>query len=242
MAVTLNFDFGSTGLKAALLRGTTLLSPIYRAKYPTHYHGPQAEIEPDDLLAAFVSVCKQLGGKIKRAEMVALSVMSPVLVLLGKNGKPLTRLITHQDRRATAAAGRLADHFGREHYRGIVGNLPVPGGISGTTLAHLLADHPASWRNKIHLIAHLNSFIHHHLTGQRVIDPGNASFTGLFDTVGTQQWHEPFLRHLKLPPSVLPQVEDARTACPILSSSTAARDNSAWPCENSGGSVCTTCP
>jgi xylulokinase len=223
MITTLAFDFGSTGLKAALLRGTQLLSPICRAKYPTRYSGPQAEIEPDHLLAAFGAACKQLGTKVKKADVIALSVMSPVLILLGKNGKPLTRLITHQDRRATAAAKRLASHFGQEAYRSVVGNLPVPGGISGTTLAHLLDEHTASWRNKIHLLAHLNSFIHHHLTGQRIIDPGNASFTGLFDTVGTQQWHAPFLRHLKLSLGILPQVEDARTACPILATSALAK-------------------
>ena len=44
------------------------------------------------------------------------------------------------------------------------------------------------------LVGHLNTFLHRQLTGRRVIDPSNASFTGLYETVKQGGWSDELCR------------------------------------------------
>src|SRR4051812_35010916 len=95
----LGLDIGSSSVKAGLLRGTRVVGPIGRASFATRYDGPRAEVEPEHLLHAVARAIHELGPGAKKVDAVALSVMAPAWVALDKRGKPLTPIVTHQDRR-----------------------------------------------------------------------------------------------------------------------------------------------
>ena len=60
------------------------------------------------------------------------------------------------------------------------------------------------------LIGHLQTLLLHHLTGARVIDPSNASFTGLWNTTDTAahvaDWNADLARLVGVPTAALPAV------------------------------------
>jgi sugar (pentulose or hexulose) kinase len=59
------------------------------------------------------------------------------------------------------------------------------------------------------LIGHLNTYLHRQLTGARVIDPSNASFTGLYLTGTLGGWSDELCQATGISPSLLPQVMEA---------------------------------
>jgi xylulokinase len=185
----LGLDVGSSSVKAALLRGGKIEGALTRATYPTNFNGPRAEVDPAKILKAITTAIKDLGPRARRADAIALSVMSPAWIAMDRRGKSLTPIITHQDRRSVTEAAELERRVGPARYLKIAGNRPFPGGISSSTTAWFAANHPEILR-KADLIGHLNTFLHCELTGQRVIDPSNASFTGLYETVKLGGWSE----------------------------------------------------
>jgi xylulokinase len=59
------------------------------------------------------------------------------------------------------------------------------------------------------LFGHLNSFLHRQFTGQRVIDPSNASFTGLYMTVSQRGWSDELADVIGVRLRQLPQIKGA---------------------------------
>ena len=219
----LGLDVGSSSVKAAILEqaqgGPRFLTPIARAAFPTHFEdqrdGARAEVNPQILLRAISRAATDLGSISRSVDFVALSVMSPAWVAMDRSGKPLTAIITHQDRRSIDVARRLARELGRDALR-IAGNLPFPGGISCTTAAWFAEHHPALFR-RADLIGHLNTFLLRQFTGQRAIDLSNASFTGLFETLKLGAWSPRLCKAAGVKLNQLPEIFPAnRIVGPIL--------------------------
>jgi xylulokinase len=155
-------------------------------------------------------------------DAIALSVMSPAWVAMDAKGKPLTPLVTHQDRRSVEIAKELEERVGKDRYLSIAGNRPVPGGISVTTWAWYLQHEPATIA-KADLVGHLNTFLHRQLTGARLIDPSNASFTGLYRTVDQGGWSDELCEAAAIKQSLLPEVREANVIGGAVTRSAAKR-------------------
>jgi xylulokinase len=141
-------------------------------------------------------------------DAIALSVMSPAWIAMDAKGKPLTPIVTHQDRRSVAEAHELERKLGDGRYLAIAGTRPFPGGISSTTWAWYLRNEPQRLR-KADLVGHLNTYLHRQLTGSRVVDTANASFMGVYSTVDFGGWSEELCAAVGLDRSQLPDVHDA---------------------------------
>jgi xylulokinase len=201
----LGLDIGSSSVKAGLLRGEKIVGRIVRSPFPRQHEGVQVEVDPTKLLAAVSRAIGELGAAAHKADVMALSVMSPAWVAMDKYGKPLTPIVTHQDRRSVAIAHELERRIGKSRCLKLAGNRPFPGGISATTWAWFCQHHRALMR-QADLAGHLNTFLHRQFTGARVIDPANASFTGLYDTVGQSGWNEDLCEAVGALPRQLPRV------------------------------------
>jgi xylulokinase len=62
---------------------------------------------------------------------------------------------------------------------------------------------------KVDLVGLLNTYLHRQLTGSRVIDPSNASFTGWYATLDQSGWHEDLCDATGVAPALLPEVLEA---------------------------------
>lgn len=185
----LGLDCGSSSIKAAVLRGGRAVGKIVHAAYPTHFDGVRAEVDPAAVLKALRGAIRQLGAPAKQVDAIVLDVMAPSWLAMDRQGRPLTPIITHQDRRSTTIAKRLLKEVGKARLLHLSGNLPFPGGISSTTWAWFGENQPAVLK-KADLVGHLNTFLHRTLTGARVTDPSNASFMGVYSTLTLKGWND----------------------------------------------------
>jgi xylulokinase len=204
----LGLDVGSSSVKAAIVRGGRIIGSMARATYPTHFDGPRVEVDPSNVLGAIAHAISELGGPARRVDAIGLSVMAPAWIAMDRAGKPITRIVTHQDRRSVRIAHDLENRVGIREFLGIAGNRPFPGGISITTLAWHVKHLPQIIR-RADLIGHLNTFLHRQLTGRRVIDTSNASFTGLYETVKLGTWSDELCSAAGIPASKLPDIFEA---------------------------------
>jgi xylulokinase len=207
----LGLDFGSSSIKAALVRNGKLIGDVVRSAYPSRHMDVRVEIDPPVLLRAMAEAIKKLGAAAKRADIIGLDVMAPAWVAMDARGKALTPIVTHQDRRSVSQAEHILKLVGKRKLLSVAGNLPFPGGISSTTWLWFYQNQREAKFDlrALDLVGHLNTFIHRQLTGARVIDPSNASFTGVFDTVGQSGWDDDLCRSVHLPKHALPEVHSA---------------------------------
>ena len=216
----LGLDVGSSSVKAGLLRNGWLVGDLVRAAYPTRHQAEKVEVDPHNIFAAVIDAIRQLPAQ-KKIDAVAFSVMSPAFVLMDRRGKPLTPIITHQDRRALKQAHQIESRVGEKRHLALAGNRPFPGSISSTTFLWFKQNAPAVVK-KADLLAHLNTYLLRQFTGARAIDPANASFTGLYNTVTQTGWCEELIKAVGVSPHILPDIHDAATIAGTLTAASAA--------------------
>jgi xylulokinase len=76
---------------------------------------------------------------------------------------------------------------------------------------------------RVDLVGHLNTFLHRRMTGARVIDPSNASFTGLYLTCQLSGWSDELCAAVGISPAALPQVVEANRIAGRVTTSAAAQ-------------------
>lgn len=205
MATSLGLDIGSSSVIAGILKGTRVLRESPRAFFRSRCDGQHVDVAPASVLEAVATAISSLGDAARKVDHISMAVMCPAWVAMDKAGRALTPIVTHQDRRSVAQAEEIERRIGKARHLRITGCRPFPGGISSTTWAWFLANEPARLA-KADLVGHLNTFLHRQLTGTRVIDPSNASFTGLYETIKLGSWSEPLLENLGVSRHLLPAI------------------------------------
>lgn len=220
MAKLLGLDIGSSSVIAGILHGNKVLKEAPRAFFRSVCSGPHVEVAPNELLAAVRKAIGSLGAEARNVDAIHLAVMSPAWVAMDKTGTPLTPIVTHQDRRSISEALELEKKIGAARHLKLCGSRPIPGGISSTTWAWFLKNEPSTLR-KADLVGHLSTFLHRQITGARVIDPSNASFTGLYETLTLKGWSDELCNNLGVSKSLLPDVHEADIVAGRVSASAA---------------------
>jgi xylulokinase len=208
MSTLLGLDVGSSSVIAGILKGRKVLAESPRIFFRTQHSGPRVEVDATDLLQAVEKAFEGLGEATRRVDAIAMAVMCPAWVAMDREGKPLTPIVTHQDRRSVQIAHQIEERIGQEKHLALTGCRPFPGGISSTTWSWYRKHEPARLKSA-DLVGHLNTFLHRHLTGARVVDPSNASFTGLFNTLSLKGWNTDLCKNIGASPALLPDILDA---------------------------------
>lgn len=210
MAKLLALDIGSSSVIAGLLDGPRVVKEAPRVFYPSQCRGAAVDVNPEDLLNAAVRAVRALDVDLKKARIdaVQFAVMAPAWLAMDRDGNALTPLVTHQDRRSLSEAREIEAGVGKARHLRITGNRPFPGGISSTSLAWFQKNEPARLK-KAALFGHLNTYLHRQWTGARVIDPSNASFTGLYETMKLGGWSRELCQFFGIKETQLPEIREA---------------------------------
>jgi xylulokinase len=177
-----------------------------RTPYETSYHGVRVEIDPDDLWAAIVA--SVTGLRPGRVDLIGLTALGPAFVAMDRSGKPLTPLVTHADRRSVAQARQIEREFGRDRHLATAGNRPYPGRHRVDDLA-VVRRARARLLKAADLVGCLPTWLHRRLTGERVIDPSQASFLGVFRTTTLDGWDPDLVAAAGGRMEQLPEVHEA---------------------------------
>ncbi len=211
----LAIDIGSSSVKVAMMSGQKLVGRVTRADYPTDYRAGRAEIDPAAILSAVAKAIRLHGPAVKKVDLIAPTVMAPSWLAIDRHGKPLTPVITHQDRRSIEVAHEIELRVGKARHLKLSGNRPFPGGISSTTAAWF-ARHQPGVLKRATLLGHLGTYLLQQWTGQRVTDPSNASFMGLYLTPTLGGWSEELCKAIGIRIDQLPRVQDANVVAGTL--------------------------
>ena len=206
MNYILAVDTGTQSTKASIVDGNLNVLETSRVSYAPEVRSKnRVEIEADVLWDAFLKACASLRLK---SEVGALSFATPCpsLLAMDPDGTPLTPIILHLDRRSHRQAVWALSRVGEERFLRTSGNLPIPGGISLTSILWIKEHWPDIYGRRGTVFGHIVTFFMKQLTGRFAIDPSNASFTGLYDTVGYGDWDEEILESLEISREKLPQV------------------------------------
>lgn len=211
---TLAIDAGTSSLKSALFDEDFSLVLQDKVEYAYEASGLSVQIDPNVVWQAFLQVMRNLEnwGYAKNIALVVPCVFSPALIAMDNEGTPLFPAIIHWDRRSVKQARRAVQLIGKERFLEIAGNVPYPGGISLTSMLWLKEERPEIFQ-KASVLGHLNTFLLKKLVNRWLIDPTNASVTGLYQTVTASGWSEDLARELGIPleklPPVVPSLEVA---------------------------------
>lgn len=219
----LALDVGTSSVKAAVLEVETgePLGLIGREHYPLDSSTPEAaEVPAARLWQAITEAARQVTRFCPEVHGIGLSVLTPALVLLGKDDLPLEPIWTHLDRRARPAARQVWAAVGEE-FLATVGNRPLPGGITAVCFRQMLVLDPYL-AHRVRSYLHVNGWLGLVLTGEKAFDPGNASFTGLFSTMTDRRWSPRWCDFFEVDAAWLPPVRDGNTTLGTLRSGPAA--------------------
>jgi len=202
----LAIDVGTQSLRACIIDPE--LSELERQQVPYTprvISRDKVEIDAEILWDALVQACSRLKHR-DRVKVITFSTLCPSLLPMDVNGNPLRPIILHLDRRSYKQAQWALKKVGEENFLNIAGNLPIPGGISVTSLLWIRDHEPEIYSKKDVCFGHAVTFFIKRLTDRFLIDPSNASFTGLYDTVGYGDWDERLYDPLEIDREKLPEV------------------------------------
>jgi len=206
MDCILAIDVGTQSLRACVIEPDLTLLERQQVPYaPRVISRDKVEIDAEILWGALVQACSKLKHR-DRVEVITFSTLCPSLLPMDGTGKPLRPIILHLDRRSYKQAQWALERVGEDNFLNIAGNLPIPGGISATSLLWVREHEPAIYSKKDVCFGHAVTFFMKRLTGRFLIDPSNASFTGLYDTVGYGDWDERLYGPLEIERDKLPEV------------------------------------
>ena len=202
----LAIDVGTQSLRACIMDSELSVLERQQVHYtPRVVSRDKVEIDAEILWDALVQACRKLTLR-DRVQVVTLSTLCPSLLPMDAAGRPLRPIILHLDRRSYRQAQWALQRVGEEQFLNIAGNLPVPGGISVTSLLWIRDHEPEIYAKRGVCFGHAVTFFMKRLTDRFLIDPSNASFTGLYDTVGYGDWDERLYGPLGIDRRKLPEV------------------------------------
>lgn len=218
----LGFDVGSSSVKAGILRNGKIVGPITRGSFATNYDTDRAEVSADAVLRAVAHAIAQLGPRAKRVDVIAIAAMAPSWLAMDHDGRPITPVVTHQDRRSIAESKELVAQFGKSRLLKLSANLPFPGGISSTTWAWFMRHEPRLMK-RADLVGNLQTYLHRQFNNARAMDPSNASFTGLYETLTQRGWNDDLCAAVGATEHQLPQLIEAEGVVGMVTRSAGER-------------------
>jgi len=211
MDLILAVDVGTQSLKACVLDHDLNILEERKVSYFPNVKGKnRVEFQAEELWDAFVAALKEL-ERGPEVEAVSFSTLCPSLLAMDGDGVPLGPVILHLDRRSYRQSVWALEQVGEERFLRTAGNLPYPGGISVTSLLWIREHAPEIYSRADVKFGHVVTFFMKRLCGRFAIDPSNASFTGIYDTVGYGDWDDELLRALDIPREKLPDVVMSRS-------------------------------
>lgn len=219
MVYVIGVDIGTSGTKAIALSGegeqlyssTVAYSPVDGLNPGWH------ELDPLVLLNAVISTTSDVIQHCEKMELAGIGFSAAMhgLMCIGKDGNPITNIITWADQRSTEEAEKLMTAGYAADFHRISGT-PVHA-MSPLCKILWLKENDSGIFSNTSIYIGVKEFILHSLTGEFVIDESLASATGLFDIHG-RKWSEGILSYAGITESLLPKVEPIDKALTILPS------------------------
>jgi xylulokinase len=201
----LGIDVGTSATKAVVIdSGGTVLARS-RVCHPSARGADVGRADPAAWLASVTAAVLDLGEHTEDVQGVGLDTHCPTALLLDASGAPLTAGVTWDHPGLAAPTEELISALS-EHDRRLVGNHLMPATAMGAAYRLLKSIEPDAVCAAT-TFGLAGTWLGQWLTGERALDPTQASYTGLMaSTDGSCDWLSAALAQLGLPLEQLPPV------------------------------------
>lgn len=208
------FDVGTTQVKAVLVDekgvGRVLASS---GPLPIQTREGHIEQNPEDWIQAFIEVTRQLLTQaVRELEHFSASELKGIvmsgqmqdLIALDGQGQPLGPAILYADGRAGDEAAELAETYGEETFRTLVGN-PCEGSLPVAKLMWMARHQPERYARVRHVLIDAKDYLIWWLTGAYCGDVTACSTAGAMD-LRSRRWSGDILAAAGLNAEVFPEL------------------------------------
>ena len=205
----MGIDVGTTNAKCMIfdVEGNVMASAA--EEYPTYYPRPGwVEQDPEDWWRAVVTAVKRCLGRLKGERIAGIGVSSQRegVVLLGKDGRPLDRVMIWMDRRSLPQSEWIRRNYDvKEIYRKT--GLIVDPTFTATKLLWLKENKP-KLLEECEMLLQAKDYIIYKLTGVKITDFSIASRTMLLNVV-KRDWAYELFEEWKLPQDKFPELKES---------------------------------
>ena len=164
MKYLLGADFGTTSLKACLFDENGELIVSESAGYNLITEGEFVEFPVEEFYRVFMSVIKKITDKYP-VDAMSVDTQGETLIVLDKDGQPLTNAIIWLDTRAEKQAKAIERKFGVQGIYDLTGQAEIPAGYPAPKILWLKENKPEVYKNAAHYLL-LEDYIIYRLTGK----------------------------------------------------------------------------
>ncbi len=195
MNYKIGVDIGTTSIKVILYDESYQIKAFSNVGYKTyHDQVDYAEQDPDEILMAFKKALREVilqadPGKIR---LLAFSSAMHSLILMDKDGRPLTRSIIWSDNRSFEEVENFKDN---EDWLDLYKRTGTPVHSMSPFFKLLWFKKNTELLEKTDKIIGIKEYILHELTGEYVLDYSVASATGIFN-IHEMEWDVKALDYL----------------------------------------------
>lgn len=199
-------DVGTSASKAILADAEGHIVARGRADHVDASHA--GRVDTARWWSSVVQAVSMLGDRRRFATAVGLSVHSPVLVPLDRDGAPLADGYRFDAPGLPGLVSAAATALGLSELDRI-GNAFTP--ATAIAVAGRLFTRQHDDPSQLRWLGSAGTVVGHRLTGEIAIDPSQASYYGCFDVVGGRDWLPAALGALGIDPGLLPEVRPSQS-------------------------------
>ena len=164
MKYLLGADFGTTSLKACLFNENGKLICSESAQYDLITHGEFVEFPAEEFYRVFLSVINRITDNYS-VDAISIDTQGETLIVLDKDGKPLTNAIIWLDNRAAKQAKEIEKRFTVKGIYDLTGQAETPAGYPAPKILWLKENEPEIFKRAAHYLL-LEDYIIYRLTGK----------------------------------------------------------------------------
>jgi xylulokinase len=217
----LGIDVGTSATKAVILASDGTVVARSRVPHPSARGAGAGRADPSAWRTSVIAAVRELSPHTAKVRGVGMDTHCPTALLLDAAGEPLAAGVTWDHPGLAEPTEQLIAALSPAHRR-LVGNHLMPATAMGAAhrLLQIIEPHAASAATTFGLAG---TWLGQWLTGERAIDPTQASYTGLLaSTDGSCRWLADVVAQLGIPPEQLPPVRPSLSVLGPLTATAAA--------------------
>ena len=206
MTYLLGADFGTTSLKVCLFDENGKQVASESATYNLITENEFVEFPAEEFYSVFISTVKKITDKYPVSAM-SIDTQGETLIVLDKDGKPLTNAVIWLDNRAEKQAKEIEEKFSVERIYDLTGQAEIPAGYPTPKILWFKENKPEIYRNAAHYLL-LEDYIIYRLTGKFVSSRSLYSSSLLMNVV-TGEYIPEMLDFLGITEKQLPKLAES---------------------------------
>jgi xylulokinase len=201
----LGIDVGTSATKAAVITADGSVVARSRVPHPAARGARPGRVDPAAWRASVIAAVRELSSHTGSISGIGFDTHCPTALLLDADGEPLTDGVTWDHPGLAEPTEQLIGALTSTHH-GLIGNHLMPATAMGA--AHrLMRNIEPEIVDAAATFGFVGTWLGQWLTGERAIDPTQASYSGLMaSTDGSCEWLLDVLQRIGIPPQQLPPV------------------------------------